>query len=102
MVSDLDLGLKRPDNFPLAIWEKLLVVNKDLDIGTRPDNITPITQVTMVDFCVYLFHIAMWIIVFIKMKNVMAGVMVKDRGLDLKRSATLTFKIMDKVLMVMG
>ena len=37
-----------------------------------------------------------------KMKDVIVGVMVKDVEVSLKRSATVPFTMMDKVLMMMG
>ena len=101
MMEDMDVGLNIPANFPLLILEKLLVVMGEVGIGTRPSTLTPITQVTMVDFSIYLVLLAMWTVLLMKIKDAIVGFMVKDMELGLKISSTLTFKIMDKVLLVM-
>ena len=74
----MDLGLKRSATFPLAIWDKLLVVMVEVDIGLIPATLPPITQVIMVYCCVYLVIIAICMMVFIKMKHLIVGVMVQD------------------------
>ena len=67
MMTDRDIGLKRPVTLPLKIWEKLFMMIVEVDIGPRPSTIPPITQVTMVDFCVYLLILVILMIVFMKM-----------------------------------
>ena len=44
----------------------------------------------------------MWMILFMKMKYVIAGVMVKYVVIGIKRSATLPFMMTEEVLMVIG
>ena len=61
----------------------------------------PITPVSMVDCYVYLILLAMLIIVFMKTKEKIVGVMVQDVEVGTNRSATLIFTIMEKMLMVM-
>ena len=73
----------------------------DVDIGTIPDTLPPITQVSILDCCVYLVLISIFMIVFMKIKEVIVGVMVQDVEVCLNISATLPFKIMNKFLMVM-
>ena len=41
MTSDVNIGLKRLAMFLLTIIEKILVVMRELDIGTRPATSTP-------------------------------------------------------------
>ena len=88
---DADLGLKRPATFTLAIRETFLVVMEELDIGTRLATLPLITQVNMVDFSVY-----------INLKEEIVGMMVQDMELGIKIPANLHFKMLEKVLMVMG
>ena len=75
---------------------------EEVDIGPIPATIPSITQVTSVYCYVYLVIISMWMIVLIKMKEVIVGVMVKDVEVGLKISYTLSFKIMAKLFMLMG
>ena len=91
MMIDVYLGLKITATFPLVIWDRLLVVMVDVDIGPRPATLPPITQVTMAYCCVYLVLLAMWMILFIKMKVVIVVVMVQDVEVGLNISATLLF-----------
>ena len=72
-----------------------------MDICLIPAIFTPITEVVMVDCCVYLVLLVIWMIVLTKIKEVTVGVMAQDMEVDLTRSTTLTFKVMDKLLMVM-
>ena len=72
-----------------------------MDIGTRIDNLTTITQVYMVDFSIYLVLLFMLVIVFMKTKEFILGEMVKDVEVSLNRSATLPFTMKEKVFMVM-
>ena len=78
------------------------MVIREVYIGSRSDTITTITQVTMVDFCVYLLLIVVFMKLFTTTKYVIAGVMTEDLDLGLKRPATINFKIMEKALIVMG
>ena len=78
-----------------------MIVIREVYIGSRPDTITPITQVTMVDCCVYLLLIVVFMKLFTTTKYVISGVMTEDLDLGLKRPATITFKIMQKALIVM-
>ena len=71
-----------------------MIVIREVYIGSRPDTITPITQVTMVDCCVYLLIIVVFMKLFTTTKYVISGVMTEDLDLGLKRPATITFKIM--------
>ena len=71
--------------FPLSIWDKLLLVMGEVDIGPRPDTVHPITHVTMVDCCVYLVLLAMWMIIFMKTRKVLVGVTVQDVAVGLNR-----------------
>ena len=71
-----------------------MIVIREVYIGSRPDTITPITQVTMVDCCVYLLLIVFFMKLFTTTKYVISGVMTEDLDLGLKRPATITFKIM--------
>ena len=54
MMADVDLGLHRPSTLTLGIRKKLLVVIGEAGIGSIPATIPPITEVTMLDCCVYL------------------------------------------------
>ena len=72
-----------------------------VDIGTRPPTLLTITHLTMVDCCVNLVLLTMWMIVKMKTKEVIVGVMAQDIKLGIKISTTITFTTMEKVLMVM-
>ena len=74
----------------------------EVDIGFRPSTLPPITQLTMVYCCVYLLLIVVFTKFFMVIKVVIVVVMIEDAYLGLKRPATLTFTIVEKVLMVMG
>ena len=65
---EVDLGIKIPANFTIEIWEKLLVMMGEVDIGTIPDTPPPITHRNMVDCCIYLVFLTTWMIVFMKIK----------------------------------
>ena len=101
MMADVDIGLKIPATFPLVIWYKPLVVMGEVGIGTIPDTLPPITKVTMVYCCVYLVLITMLMVVFMKMKEVIVGVIVQDVKVGLNISATLPFKMLDKCFILM-
>ena len=88
VIPDVDLGLKGPFNPLLTIMENLFMVIGEVDIGLIPANLSPITQAIMVDFCVYLLLLVVFIKVFTTMKEVIVLVMI-----DLKRPATIHFKI---------
>ena len=70
--------------------------------GYRYQNSTlsPATHVTMVDCCIYLVLLAMLMIVFLKMKEFIVGVMVQDLEVCLKRSANINFTTPKEVLMI--
>ena len=76
MMLDTYIGLKRQDNVPFTIQEKMLVVMGYLDIGPRPATLPT--------------------------KDEIVGVMVQDVEVGLNRSATFNCSIMDKVWTVMG
>ena len=102
MIPDVDLGIKRPDTLPLTITEKQFMVIGEVNIGTNPAFITTTTQVTMVDFCVYLLLLIFFMKLSMSMKYVIVVSMMSDVYLGLKIPATIHFTIVDKVLMVMG
>ena len=60
-------------------------------MGPRQATLPPINQVIMVDCLVYM-----------NLKENMVGEMVQAVEAGLKRSSTLPFTVLDKVLMVMG
>ena len=47
-----------------------------LDIGPRLTTLNPTTQVTMVDCCVYILFLVVFMIFFMKMKEVIVSVMM--------------------------
>ena len=85
MMADVYLVLNIPAIFTLAVLDKLLVITGDVDIVSSPATITPITQVTMVYCCLYLFLLAILMIVFMKIKKVIVGVTMKDVEVGLNR-----------------
>ena len=91
MILDVGLGLNRPSTLPLTKLKKLFMVIGELYIGSRPDNITPITQVAMVDCCAYQFLFVVTIIVFMTMKYVIVGIVMEDVEVLLNISATINF-----------
>ena len=99
-MADVDLGLKRPEPFTIETLDKLLVVMGEVYICTIPTTITPITQATMLYCCVYLALLVMLMIVFMKMTEVIVGVMVQDLEVCLKRSANINFTMPKEVLMI--
>ena len=102
IMVDVDLGIKILATIILAIWEKLLMVMGEVDIGTRPDTLPPITQMIMVYCCIYLLIIVVTMIVFINIQCVIVGVIMEEVGVGLKRSSTSPFTMMDIALMVTG
>ena len=64
----VDIGIKIPANFTLAIHEKILLAMGEVDIGPRPATLSPITHMDKVDCCIYLVLMSMWMIVLMKMK----------------------------------
>ena len=84
MVKDADFGIKRTATLPLAIMDKLLVVFGEDDTVPIPANLTPITQVNMVDCFLYLVLLAIWMILFMKMKQLVVGVMVENLEVGIK------------------
>ena len=93
-MADMNLGIKMPDTLPLEILDNKLTVIGEVNIGTVPATITPITQLTMVDSCVYLLLLVMLMIVYMRMKGVIVGVMMEDADVGLNISAILPFTIM--------
>ena len=85
IMTDVNLGLKIRATFALEIREKMLVVMIEVDIGPRPATLPPITQVTMSYCCVYLVLLAMWMIIFMKTREVLVGVTVQDVAVGLNR-----------------
>ena len=79
----------------------LFRTREEVDIGTIQSNLITITQVIMVDFCVYLVLLSMLTILFTKIKEVIVGGMMQDVKVGIKRSSTIPLTIMDKVLLVM-
>ena len=67
MMADVDIGQKIPETLPLVICKKLLMLIEEVDKCPRLSTITPITQVTMEDCCVYLLIIVVLMIVFMTM-----------------------------------
>ena len=67
IMTDVDLGLNTPVTLPLEILKKVLMAIGEVGIGPRPATIPHITQVTMVDCCVYLLILVVLMILFMKM-----------------------------------
>ena len=55
MVENVDLGLKGTSTITFLITKKVLMVIGEVDIGIRPDPITPITPAILVYRWVFLF-----------------------------------------------
>ena len=72
----------------------------EVNIGLIPSNITPITQVIMVDYCIYLLLLDVFMKVFMEMKEMILVVIMEDMDLGLKIPANITFTIIEKVLVV--
>ena len=85
----MDLGLKIPAYIPLSIAEKLLTVIVEVDLGIILDTLPPITQATMVDCCVYLLLLVLFMGVFMTVEEVTVVVMMEDVDLGLKIPSTL-------------
>ena len=98
----MDLVLKRLATITISIVEKLLMLTGEVGIGTRTATITPTTQLTMVDCCIYLLLIVALTKLFTTMKEVILRIIMEDMELYHKRTATITFTMVDKVLMIMG
>ena len=49
----MDIGHKRPANIPLEIRKQELMLKLEVDIVIRPDAIPPITEVNMLDCCLF-------------------------------------------------
>ena len=80
MVKDADFGIKRTATLPLAIMDKLLVVFGEDDTVPIPANLTPITQVNMVDYFTYLFLLVVFMKFFKTKKQLILGVFVFSSG----------------------
>ena len=102
MMADVGFCFNRTATLSIIILEKMLMVNEEVDIGTRPDTLPTTTQVTMLDCYVYLLLLVVFTKVFMTMKDVIPGLMMEDVALFHKRPVTLTFTITEKVLTVMG
>ena len=76
MMGEVDIGINRPATLLLKFVEKVLTVMREVDIGLIPVTLPPITQVTEVDFCVYLLLLVVFTKVFIMMKEVIVVVVV--------------------------
>ena len=88
-MREVDLGLKIPAYLPLSIAEKLLTVIVEVDLGIILDTLPPITQATMVDCCVYLLLLVLFMGVFMTVKEVTVVVMMEDVDFGLKIPSTL-------------
>ena len=64
-----------------------------LDIGPRLTTLNPTTQVTMVDCCVYMLLLFVFIEIFMTMKEVIVLVMMEDVYLGLNITSTPPFTI---------
>ena len=78
------------------------MVMGDVELGIRLSTIPHITHMTIVDCWVYILLIFLFKKVFTVTKYVIVAVMTEEMDLGLKRPATITFTIMEKVLMVIG
>ena len=72
------LCLQIPATLIFTIVEKVLVVMVEVDIGLIPATLTPITQVVMVYFFVYLLILVVFMKVLMVIKEVILVVMVED------------------------
>ena len=72
----VDLGLKIPATILFTILEKVLMLMGEVGIGLISVNIPPITQVSMVDFFVYLFLLVMFIKLFMEMEEVIVSLVI--------------------------
>ena len=68
MMKYVDLGFRRPDTLLFKILEKVLMVMGEVNICLRPATITPITRVTMLGYCVYMFLLVVFTEVFMVTK----------------------------------
>ena len=100
IMVDIDIGIKMPDTSPLGILEKMLMALEEVDICSRPVTLPPISQVTMLYFCLYMLLLVVSMIVFMEMKEVILGLVMEDVEVGPKRSANFPFKSTEKVLMV--
>ena len=82
--------------------KKVLMVMVEVDKVIRPANIPPITQVTILYCCVYLFLIYMFTKVCMVIKEVILVLIVEDVYLCLNTTYIIPFKITEKLLVVMG
>ena len=101
MVEDGDLGLKIPANIPLSIVDKLLTVYVEVDLGSIPATLPPVTKFAVVYCCIYLLLIFMFIKLFVSMKEVIVRVIMEDVDLSLNIQSNLPFTKIKKLCMVM-
>ena len=100
MMEEGDLGLNIPETLSLRISEKVLMVMGEVDIGLRPEIITPIMQLNVVDFCVYLLLLTSFKKTFMVIKEIIVVATIEDVDLGHKRPANIPFKTAEKVLIV--
>ena len=50
LMVGVEIDLEIPATIPLAILDKAFMVKGEVDIGIRTSTLTPITQVSVVDF----------------------------------------------------
>ena len=65
-MADMDIVINRPANFSLETLEKMLAEIEEVHIVPIPATINPMTQVKMVDCCLYLVLLVMLMVVFTK------------------------------------
>ena len=57
IVKYMEVGLKRSADTPFTMMDKLLMVMGEMDLGLRPDPLTPIIQVCLVDNWVLIVRV---------------------------------------------
>ena len=76
MMADVGFCFNRTATLSIIILEKMLMVNEEVDIGTRPDTLYSIHQATMVDCLVCLLPLIVFMEVLVIMKEMIVGVVV--------------------------
>ena len=77
MMEDVDSGIKVPDTIYFPIVDKLFMLIVESDICLISDTLPIITQVTMVDVCVYLFLLFVFMKLSMLMKEVIVVMMME-------------------------
>ena len=77
MVGDLGLSINIPDTIYFSIMDKLFMLIGEVDIDIIPATLPPITQLTMVDCCVYMLLIFGFTKLFMEIKDVILVVMME-------------------------